>query len=79
MIPTQNKNRASWKTFNSPGPKNARQVKSKVETMLILFIDVRRIVHSELVPQGQTLNQKVHLKVLKLHEAQLKKTFVENR
>jgi hypothetical protein len=35
--------------------KKARQVRSNVKTMLIVFFDVRGIVHQEFVPPGQTV------------------------
>ena len=54
-----------WKTPTSPRPKKARQVRSNVKTMLIVFFDVRGIVHREFVPPGQTVNQKFYLEVLR--------------
>ena len=41
-------------------PKKARQSQSKVKVMLITFFDVRGIVHSEFLPQGQTISQQVY-------------------
>jgi len=38
--------------------------KSRVKTMLLTFFDIRRIVHYEFVPTGQTVNQVYYLKVL---------------
>ena len=43
-----------WKSLMSPRPKKARPSKLKVKAMLITFFDVRDIVHSEFLPQGQT-------------------------
>ena len=43
-----------WKSLMSPRPKKARLSKLKVKVMLITFFDVRDIVHSEFLPQGQT-------------------------
>lgn len=37
--------------------KKTRQVRLKVKTMLIVFIDIESIVHYEFVPHGQTVNQ----------------------
>ena len=34
--------------------------------MLITFFDVRRIVHSEFLPQGQTINQQVYKEIMQL-------------
>ena len=49
----------------SPRLKKARQVRSNVKTMLIVFFDVRGIVHREFVPPGQTVNQEFYLEVLR--------------
>jgi len=55
---------------NSPCPKKARQVKANVQKMLIYFFYANGIVHSEFVPNGQTVNQAFYLQVLKhLHGA----------
>jgi len=43
---------SQWKSAESPGPKKARQVRSKVKVMLIDFFDTECIVHYEYVPQG---------------------------
>jgi hypothetical protein len=34
---------------NSPGPRQAKQAKSKVESMLFIFYDIKGIVHKEYV------------------------------
>ena len=49
-----------WKSPTMPRPKKARQSKSKVKVMLITFFDVRGIVHSEFLPQDQTVNQQIY-------------------
>ena len=41
-----------------------KQSKSKVRVMLITFFDVRGMVHSEFLPQGQTINQQVYKEIL---------------
>ena len=53
-----------WKSALSPRPKKPSVFKSKAKVMLIAFFDVRRIVHAELLPQGQTINQHVYKNIL---------------
>ena len=55
-----------WKSPMSLWPKKARQSKSKVKVMLITFLNVRGIIHSEFLPQGQTINQQVYKEILRL-------------
>jgi hypothetical protein len=47
---------SQWKIPNSPTPKEARQLKSKVNSMFIIFFDIKRTVHKEFVLVGQTAN-----------------------
>jgi hypothetical protein len=62
----ENKQQSSqWKSSNSPRPKKARQVRSNVKSMLIVFFDIQGIVHKEFVPPGQTVNGKFYCEVLK--------------
>jgi len=56
---------SEWNSSNSPCPKKARRAKSNVKTMLISFFDANGIVHTEFVPNGQTVNQTFYLQVLK--------------
>jgi len=56
---------SQWKSAESQRPKKVRQVRSKVEVMLIVFFDMEGIVHYEYVPQGQTVSQQFYLQVLK--------------
>jgi len=56
---------SQWKSADSPRPKKACQVRSKVKVMLIVFFDMEGNVHYEYVPQGQTVNQQFYLQVLK--------------
>jgi hypothetical protein len=51
---------------NSPRPKDARQVRSKVKSMLIIFVDIKRIVHKEFVLTGQTVNSIYYWDILRL-------------
>ena len=64
--PETKRQRCQWKSPTSPRPKKARQSKSKVKVMLITFFDVRGIVHSEFLPQGQMINQQVYKEILQL-------------
>jgi hypothetical protein len=41
---------------NSPKPKKAIQLKSKVKSMLIIFFDIKEIVHKEFALAVQTAN-----------------------
>ena len=45
-----------WKSPSSPRQKKARQSKSKFKAMMVFF-DIRGIVHVDWVPKGQTVNQ----------------------
>jgi histone-lysine N-methyltransferase SETMAR len=56
---------SQWKSPNSPRPKMARQVKSKVKSLLIVFFDIKEIVHKELVLAGQTVNSAYYCDVLR--------------
>ncbi|UYV75692.1 hypothetical protein LAZ67_13001035 [Cordylochernes scorpioides] len=60
------KGRAVQGTQNHPhAPKKARMSKSRIKTMIIVFFDIRGIVHCEFVPQGQTVNSAFYLEVLR--------------
>ena len=60
---------------SSPRPKKARQCRSNVKVMLIVFFfDWKGIVHHEFVPRGETVNIEFYLKGMKcLREAVRKK------
>ena len=53
-----------WHTSASPLPKKARRSKSKIKSMFICFFDCQGIVHTECVPQGQTVNQFYYCEIL---------------
>lgn len=53
-----------WKSPNSPRQKIARMSKSKFKAMMIVFFDIRGIVHIDWVPEGQTVNQVYYKQVL---------------
>ncbi|UYV78664.1 hypothetical protein LAZ67_16002322 [Cordylochernes scorpioides] len=55
----------AWYKKSSPRPKKARMSKSRFKTMIIVFFDIRGIVHCEFVPQGQTVNSAFYLEVLR--------------
>jgi len=63
--PETKRQSSQWKSADSQRPKKARQVRSKVKVMLIVFFVMEGIVHYEYVPQGQTVNQQFYLQVLK--------------
>ena len=66
---------SEWHTNESPRPKKARMSKSKMKSMLIVFLDSKGVVHKEFIPPGQTVNAAFYVKVLK----QLKKRVTRAR
>jgi len=44
--------------------KKARKLRSKIKVMLIVFFEARGVVHFQLLPQGQTVNQHVYKMIL---------------
>ena len=56
---------SQWKTPEEPIPKKARQVRSTVKVLLIVFFDYRGVVHQEFLPQGRTVNKEYYLKVMR--------------
>jgi len=53
-----------WKSPSSPRQKKGPQSKSKCKEMMIVFFDIRGIVHVEWVPEGQTVNHVYYKEVL---------------
>ena len=53
-----------WKSPSSPKQKKAQQNKSKFKAMLIVFFNIRGIVHVDWVPESQTVNQVYFKEVL---------------
>jgi len=53
-----------WKSPSSPRQKKARQSKSKFKAMMIVFFDIRGIVHVDWAPECQTVNQVYYKEVL---------------
>ncbi|UYV63432.1 hypothetical protein LAZ67_2004058 [Cordylochernes scorpioides] len=62
--PESKRQSCAWHTKSSPRPKKARMSKSRIKTMIIVFFDIRGIVHFEFVPQGQAVNSAFYLEVL---------------
>jgi len=53
-----------WHTSASPRPRKARMSKLKIKSMLICFFDSQGVVHTEFMPQGQTVNQFYYHEIL---------------
>lgn len=56
---------SEWREKNEPKPKKPRKSRSRIKTMLIVFFDIRGVVHHEFVPTGQTVNKEFYLTVLR--------------
>lgn len=54
-----------WRLPNEPNPKKPRQSRSKIKVLLTVFFDYRGVVHSEFLPEGQTVNKEYYLGVLR--------------
>ncbi|XP_054720515.1 protein GVQW3-like [Uloborus diversus] len=63
--PETKRQSSQWKHLESPRPKKARQVRSKIKVLLTVFFDVRGIVHHEYAPQGQTVTKEYYQDVLR--------------
>ncbi|GFW74558.1 mariner Mos1 transposase [Trichonephila clavipes] len=63
--PESKRQSCEWHTKSYPRPKKARISKSRIKTMIIVFFDIRGIVHCEFVLQGQTVNSAFYLEVLR--------------
>jgi histone-lysine N-methyltransferase SETMAR len=57
--PKTKQHSSQWKSPNSP-----RQVKIRVKSLLIIFFDIKRIVHREFFLAGQTVNSAFYCDVL---------------
>jgi len=58
-----------WKSPTSPGQKKAQQRKSKFKAMMIIFFNIRGIVHVDWVPEVQNIDRVYYKEVLtNLHE-----------
>ncbi|XP_050934319.1 zinc finger protein 280D [Lates calcarifer] len=49
----------------SPGMKKVYQVRRVTKSLLIVFFDIRGVVHHEFIPQGETVNAEFYCTVLK--------------
>ncbi|GFU79342.1 putative DD34D transposase [Trichonephila clavipes] len=63
--PETKRQSSEWHTPQSPRQKKARMSKSRMKAMLIVFFDKNGVVHSEFVPEGQTVNGTFYVEVLK--------------
>ena len=55
---------SQWKRPDEPRPKKARQSRSSVKSMLIVFFDYEGAVHHEYAPTGQTINREYYVQIL---------------
>jgi hypothetical protein len=55
---------SQWKSPGSPKPK-ARQSRSATKSMLIVFFDIRGMLHLEFAPEGRTVNAEFYCSVLR--------------
>ncbi|XP_046659441.1 histone-lysine N-methyltransferase SETMAR-like [Homalodisca vitripennis] len=63
--PESKRQSSDWHTQYSPKPKKGRMRKTHIKIMLVVFFDVRGIIHFEFVLQGHTANTAFYLEVLK--------------
>ena len=63
--PETKRQSSQWKHPESPRPKKARQVRSKIKVMLTVFFDIRGIVHHEYALEGQTVTKEYYQDVLR--------------
>lgn len=54
---------SQWTWKPSPRPKTARQVRSIVRVMLIIFFGYEGVVGHQFVPKGQRVNKEFYLEV----------------
>lgn len=63
--PETKRQSSQWKLSSEPRPKKARQSRSNVKSLLIVFFYCEGVVHHEYAPRGQTINKEYYLEVLK--------------
>jgi len=54
--PTTKRQSAAWVGETLPRPKKFRFQKSRVKTMLVIFLDWQGVIHKEFVPKGENIN-----------------------
>ncbi len=54
-----------WRQKGEPCPKKARRSRLNIKTMVIVFFDIRRVMHHEYIPQGPKVSKKYYEEVLK--------------
>jgi hypothetical protein len=59
--PESKRQSLQWKQPTFPRPKQARKSKSQIKVIIIIFFDVKDIVHFEFIPQGQSVSQSTKL------------------
>jgi hypothetical protein len=69
---------SQWKTPNSQRPIKARQVRSNIKFILIVYFDIHGIVHNEFIPPGQTVNGMFFCEVLKRPRAGIRRKLQDN-
>jgi hypothetical protein len=65
MIRKQSNNRRSGRAHNHEEQKKEQQVRNSTKSRLIVFLDVKGIVHYELVPPNTTINSDFYCDVLR--------------
>ncbi|GBN56425.1 hypothetical protein AVEN_260882-1 [Araneus ventricosus] len=56
---------SEWKAKTSPRKEKFRLDKSRGKVMLEVFSDYKSVIHYEFIPEGQTVNKKLYLEILK--------------
>jgi hypothetical protein len=62
--PETNTQATHWKTPISTRTRKARMSKLQMRATMIICLDIRGVLMTEWVPEGQTVNQRYYLEVL---------------
>lgn len=54
-----------WKATGEARTKKSRKSRSKIKVMILVFFDIKGVVHHEFLPEEQTVNSEFYLNVLK--------------